>query len=83
MIDILVTVGIAIGSAVVMYFFGYRKAGEVHKTKETAQQLKETEQRLENIKEAQEVRNEVETLGDAGLAARASRWVRGSDKSNN
>jgi hypothetical protein len=76
MIDILMAVGVIIGIAVVAYFFGHRTAGEVHKTKEA-------EQRLEDVKEAQEVRDEIETLDDAGLAARASQWVRRSDKGNN
>jgi hypothetical protein len=65
----LIAVGVAIGSAVMMYLFGYRKAGQVHKTKET-------EQRLEDIKEAQEVHNEVEKMDDDELAARAARWMR-------
>lgn len=72
MIDLLITVAAAIGSGLVMYFFGYRKAGKVHK-------VRQTERRLHDMKEAQEVRDEVETLDDVDLANRARRWVRGSD----
>lgn len=72
MTDILTTVGAALVSGLVMYFFGYRKAGKAHKAKET-------EKRLEDAKAAQEVRDEVETLDDVDLANRARRWVRGSD----
>lgn len=68
----LIAIGIAIGSALMMYLFGYRKAGQVHKTEET-------EQRLEDIEEAQEIRDEVKTLDDAELAARAARWMRNRD----
>lgn len=64
----LIAVGIAIGSALMMYLFGYRKAGQVYETEET-------EQRLEDIKEAQEIHDEVKTLDDAELAARAARWL--------
>lgn len=70
--DILLTIGVALFSGLAVFLFGFRKAGEVHKAKET-------EQRLEDMKEAQEVRNEVEKLDDAGLAARASRWLRKHD----
>lgn len=72
MIDLLTTIGAALISGLVMYFFGYRKADKSRKANET-------ERRLEDVKKAQEVRDEVETLDDVGLADRARRWVRDSD----
>jgi uncharacterized protein HemX len=72
MIDLLAAIGAALASGVVMYFFGYRKAG-------TTRKAKETEQRLTDVKKAQEVRDEVETLDDVDLADRARRWVRGNN----
>lgn len=72
MIDTLITIGAVIASGLVMYFFGYRKAGQVRTTKQT-------EQRLKDVKTAQEVRDEIEILDDADLANRARRWMRGSD----
>ena len=72
MIDILVTIGVALASGLAVFLFGYHRAGKAHK-------VEETEQRLEDIKEAQEVRNEVEALDDDGLAARAARWMRKRD----
>lgn len=71
MIDLLTTIGAALLSGLVMYFFGYRKAGQTR----TARQ---TEQRLKDAKTAQEVRDEVETLDDTGLAARAAKWLHGN-----
>jgi len=70
MIDTLITIGAAIASGLVMYFFGYRKADK-------ARSAKETKQRLEDMKVAREVRDEVETLDDTGLADRASKWLSG------
>lgn len=70
MIDTLTTIGAALLSGLVMYFFGYRKAGKVRGAKET-------EQRLKDVKKAQEVRDEIHALDDIGLADRASRWLRG------
>jgi len=52
-----------------MYFYGYRKADK-------AQEVKQTKQRLKDVKTAQEVRDEVEILDDTGLADRASKWLR-------
>lgn len=69
MIDLLTTIGAALLSGLAMYFFGYRKAGKVRTAKET-------EQRLKDMKKAQEVRDEVEILDDTGLADRASKWLR-------
>lgn len=59
-------------SGLVMYFFGYRKAAQVRTTRQA-------EQRLRDMKTAQEVRDEVEVLDDVDLAARARRWVRDDD----
>jgi len=70
MMDLLVTIGAAITSGLVMYFFGYRKAGK-------ARAAKQTEQRLEDVKTAREVRDEIEILDDSGLADRASKWLSG------
>ena len=70
MIDILATVGAALLSGLVMFFYGYRKADKVRDAKETGQRLKD-------VKKAQEVRDAVEILDDTGLADRASRWLRG------
>jgi hypothetical protein len=72
MIDLLTTIGAAFLSGLVMYFFGYRKAGQTNTTRQT-------EKRLKDAKTAQEVRDEVETLDDTGLAARAARWLRSND----
>jgi preprotein translocase subunit YajC len=69
MIDLLMTIGAALLSGLAMYFFGYRRAGQTRK-------VKETEKRLKDMKTAQEVRDEVEILDDAGLADRASKWLR-------
>lgn len=69
MTDLLMTIGAALLSGLAMYFVGYRKAG-------TTRKAKETKQRLKDMKTAQEVRDEVEILDDAGLADRASRWLR-------
>lgn len=55
--------------ALVMFLFGYRQADK-------ARTAKEMEKRLENVKKAQEVRDEVDALGDDELATRAARWVR-------
>jgi hypothetical protein len=71
MIDILMTVGAALLSGLVMYFFGYRKADK-------ARTVKETGKRLKDVKTAQEVRDEVETLDDTGLADRAAKWLHGN-----
>jgi hypothetical protein len=70
MIELLITIGAAAVSGLVMYVFGYRKADK-------AREVKQTEQRLKDVMAAQEVRDEVETLDDAGLADRASKWVSG------
>ena len=72
MIDLLTAIGAALASGLVMYFFGYRKADKAR----TQQELK---RRLKNTKQAQEVRDEVESLDDIDLATRARRWVRGND----
>jgi hypothetical protein len=72
MIDIVITIGAALVSGLVMYFFGYRKAGKVRGTKQT-------EQRLEDVKKAQEVRDEVIAMDDIGLANRATKWLRGNN----
>lgn len=58
----------AIGG-LLMYFYGYRKAGK-------AQEAKQTKRRLKDMKVAQEVRDDVEILDDTGLADRASKWLR-------
>lgn len=71
MIDILMTVGAALLSGLVMYFFGYRKADK-------ARDAEQVEQRLKDVKTAQEVRDEVETLDDTGLADRAAKWLHGN-----
>jgi len=72
MIDLLVTIGAALASGLVMYFFGYRTAGKARATKETKRRLTDT-------KVAQGVRDEVEILDDVGLADRAARWLRGNN----
>lgn len=59
-------------SGLVMFLYGYRKADK-------ARTVKETEKRLEDVKKAQEVRDEVHALDDIGLANRAARWLRGND----
>lgn len=69
MIDMLMTIGAALAGGLAMYFYGYRKAGKV-------QEVKQTKQRLKDMKTAQEVRDEVEILDDTGLADRASKWLR-------
>lgn len=62
-------IGALIFSLVVAYLFGKRAARKT----DTARQ---TEQRLRDMKSAQEVRDEIENLGDRGLSDRASRWLR-------
>ena len=69
MMDLLVTVSVALVGGVALYVFGFRTAGKVR-------EAKETKQRLEDMKTAQEVRDEVEVLDDTGLADRASKWLR-------
>lgn len=72
MTDLFATISAAIVSGLVVYFFGYRKASKDHENKETAQ-------RLDDVKEAQEVRDEIEILDDEGLSTRASQWLRGNN----
>ncbi len=55
-------------------WFGGRKAGV------SAIKAKQNEERLEAVKEANEVRNEVEALDRDTLKRRASKWVRGTGK---
>ena len=71
MIDALLAISGAVVSGLVIYFFGYRKAGQVRN-------VRQTEQRLKDVKTAQEVRDEVETLDDTGLADRAAKWLHGN-----
>lgn len=61
----------AIIGGVALFFAGKHQANRTRDAKEDAERLK-------SIKKANEVRNEVETLDDTGLADRASRWVHGS-----
>lgn len=70
MTDLLLTVGAAIVSGLVMFVFGYHSRAKVDKTKQL-------EKKLEDVKVAQEVREDVEALDDVGLADRASKWVSG------
>lgn len=72
MTDLLATIGVSLISGLVMYFFGYRKAGSVRAAAQT-------EQRLKDVKRAQEARDEVEALDDVGLAQRAAKWLRKGD----
>jgi len=51
-----------------MFVFGYRSASR-------ARAAKDAERRLEDMKKAQEVRDEVEALDDIGLARRAAKWL--------
>lgn len=69
MSDIFTTIGVALFSGLMMYFFGYREAGKARKAKEAKKRLADT-------KAAQEVRDGVEILDDVGLARRASKWLR-------
>lgn len=62
----------ALVGGVVMFLYGYRMAGK-------ARDADEAQKRLQTMKKAQEVRDEVEALDDIGLARRASEWVRGKD----
>ena len=43
-------------------------------------ELRVAEDRLVAVRAAQEVRDDIEILDDAGLADRASRWVRETDR---
>ena len=43
-------------------------------------ELRVAEDRLVAVKAAQRVRDDVEILDDAGLASRASRWLRETDR---
>lgn len=47
-----------------------RKDGEV------IERVRQSEQRLKDVKQAQKVYDEMEILDDVGLADRASRWMR-------
>jgi len=58
----------AAAGAVVMFVFGYRSASR-------ARAAKDAGRRLEDMKKAQEVRDEVEALDDIGLARRAAKWL--------
>lgn len=69
MTDLVLTTGVALVSALMMFVFGYCASGKARKHRQT-------DRRLEDIKRAQEVRDEIELLDDAGLAARASKWLR-------
>lgn len=59
----------AILGAVSLFFFGYRKAKK-------DQAVEQVEQRLEDVKKAQEVHDEVAAADDDELAKRAREWVR-------
>lgn len=58
-------------SGVVAIWFGGKKAGK------TDIKLKQAEERIKAIKEAEETRNEVEALDRDTLKSRARIWVRG------
>jgi len=60
----------ALGAAVLAFFMGYRRANK-------ARDAQDAKQRVEDMKTAQEVRDEIETLDDTGLADRAAKWLHG------
>lgn len=62
----------AVVGGVIMFLYGYRMADK-------ARDADEAQKRLQTMKKAQEVRDEVEALDDIGLARRASEWVHGKD----
>lgn len=55
-------------------WFGGRKSAQ------NSIKLKQAETRLEAVKEAEDVRNEVEALDRESLKRRSARWVRGSKR---
>jgi hypothetical protein len=66
---ILMVIGALTGVAAL--WFGGRRAGA------SAEKAKQTEARIEAVKQAQEVENEVEALDRDALKSRARVWVRG------
>lgn len=64
---------VGIGGFLAVWFSG-RKSGK------TAVTAKINEDRLEAVKEANEVRNEVEALDRDSLKSRARNWVRGAQR---
>lgn len=56
-------------SGLIAYLYGRRTEGKVRNAKEV-------KQRLDDMKTAKGVRDEVEALDDHSLAARASKWLR-------
>jgi hypothetical protein len=59
----------------VIGFFGIWFGGR--KSAQNSIKLKQAEARLEAVKEAEDVRNEVEALDRESLRIRARKWVRG------
>lgn len=73
MTDLLLMLAAAFAGAVALWFGGRRSGVSAARAKQTAT-------RLEAVKQAQEVENEVEALDRDTLKHRARRWVRGSSR---
>lgn len=63
-----------IGAAFVLGALGIYASGVQRGVDRTKRKI--DEQRLDNMRTAKEVEDEIESLDDAGLVDRASRWVR-------
>jgi hypothetical protein len=66
-----------IGAAFVLGAVGIYASGVQRGIDRTQRRI--DKQRLDNMKTAKDVKDEVEILGDVDLARRAQRWVRKSD----
>jgi hypothetical protein len=60
--------------ALVLAFFGGRRSGIIEG------KVKSTQDTLDKMRTAKGIENEIELLDDAGLADRASKWVREPDQ---
>lgn len=67
-----------IGLAFLAAVFGIYKAGARAGVDRMRQKI--DQRRLENVATAKEIREDVEILGDVGLSARASKWLRRKDQ---
>ena len=70
MMDWLIAVLIGAAGFAAIWFGGRKSA-------QNSIKLKQAETRLEAVKEAEDVRNEVEALDRESLKRRSARWVRG------
>lgn len=69
MVETAIALVSVIVSGLVAYLYGRRAEGKVRTAKEVSR-------RLDDMKTAKGVRDEIEALDDNGLATRASKWLR-------